>query len=196
MNEELYKDKLIRFNSSEKYEKELDILLMLLDANSDDIILDVGCGIGTAGKFLSEHTNCQVIGYDVHKYIDANEITFYNSLQKIIKDKLIFSKIYFMHSFAHILDLEDLLIKIKLMLKHNSEIVIITPNIEFDNYYKKNRNTSHYVPDPTVVKHFNINEVRTIMELNGYQTLKVEQFGETIYETDICERIFGVFRFI
>jgi cyclopropane fatty-acyl-phospholipid synthase-like methyltransferase len=37
-------------------------LVEMLDINSDDVILDAGCGVGGAAKYISNKFNCQVVG--------------------------------------------------------------------------------------------------------------------------------------
>lgn len=170
-----YADKLKGFNSTHKYKGELLTLGSLLEPKAEDIILDYGCGIGTAIDFFRNY-NYNVWGYDrfnyvPHKYIQ-NEFAFK------------FNKVYFMHSIAHIEDLETKLDKLKWLLEDGAEITVITPNLD----WLKAKGASNYKPDTTVVNHFDIETLKYVFEKCNFKLILCGQFGEPL--NGYNERIF------
>lgn len=179
MTPEQYREKLRAFNSTPKYRNELNALLSFCDLKSTEKALDYGCGLGTAMKFISQRTGCEVYGYDVTKELYEGD-TFY------FRDELYFQVdcIYFMHSLAHIPYPELKLEKVKQhFLKKGGKLVIITPNRDWLELQDK----STYVPDPTVIKHLNLQELLTMVE----SEFKITASGEFGQETQgKRERIF------
>ena len=94
-----YKEKLIQFNSTDKYYNELKFLHSLIGSERKSI-MDYGCGIGTAMRYIFDKTLSQVKGFDIEHFIPHYE--YCNP-----KDE--FDLVYFMHSFAHIELIESVL---------------------------------------------------------------------------------------
>ena len=90
-----YKDKLIRFNSTDKYRMELVVLEGLLYPMSGRAILDYGCGIGTAVEYF-RGKGLMCFGYDRFNYFAEQPEWF------VVETSLKFDTVYFMHSLAHI----------------------------------------------------------------------------------------------
>ncbi len=178
-----YFKRLNQFNSSEKYQNEMQFLLNLLQpVNKNEIILDYGCGTGTLIKFLKTNTQSNVSGFDIHNYMHP-EIS--HLLIKEISSK--YDKIIFMHSLAHIQNLDKILIKLKLNLSEDGKIFVITPNKDFDDYFKKIKE-QNYIPDQTVVKHYNLEELQNLFTFCDYQVHFIGKFGKLI--GNIHERCF------
>lgn len=163
-----YKDKLIKWNSTAKYFKEVLFLKQLIDPYRSNI-LDYGCGTGMAALDMFAD------GYDVNDY---NKYLKSNSYYKELPDKE-YSDIYFMHSFSHLPNPKDIL-RILRSKYPGATITVITPN--------KDWLDEGYNNDPTVVRHYTMNELKTIFEDCGYEVNLIGQFGEL--KNNINERIF------
>jgi len=185
-----YLQRLNSWNSSQKYLQEVKFLELLLDPSDDDVILDYGCGTGYCIKLLSKNSKAKYYGFDINKFFGGKKSPdwFLDSLQTEIK----FSKIYFMHSIAHIENISEVLQNIKKLLKNNGHIYVITPNKEFDDYFKMIKDPN-YQPDPTVVKHYTIEEIVNLIESSGYYVEVVGQFGKKV--NNFQERIFTIASF-
>ncbi|MDP3150339.1 MAG: methyltransferase domain-containing protein [Ignavibacteria bacterium] len=192
----IYKEKLKEFNSSEKYWKEVHLLDKLLNIGDSEIILDFGCGIGTVMDFFITRYNASVLGFDVYDYTNGLKDKVFTDLDTLTSSGSSFNKIYFFHSFAHIKQIADVLSKLKLILSKDSELVIITPNLDFDNFFKSKIKESTYRPDTTVVEHYNCEKLHNLMALNGFQTVNIGQFGKFLPGEPFNERIFGIFKVI
>jgi len=172
-----YKEKLKVFNGTEKYFRELDFLEKLVEPGFNQTVLDIGCGLGTAIKYFQKINRAHYYGYDVVDYTGQKEWF----IDKIDSS---FNKMYFMHSFAHISEPDKLLMRLRALVMQ--EIVVVTPNAL---WLERMRNDK-YVPDPTVVKHYNIDELTELFTNAGFKTKACGQFGE--YKDGYNERIFYV----
>ena len=92
-----YKERLKKFNSTVKYEKELEFLFMLINPDINDSILDYGCGTGYAMKYIFQKSSSSIEGYDITSYL-------YGWDSKNFKSELDekYDTIYFLPSIAHI----------------------------------------------------------------------------------------------
>lgn len=162
-----YKEKLLQFNATEKYQRELAALEKALDIKPKEKILDYGCGTGFALFNLMHRHNCEVFGYDANDYFTGNRYFYRNELFFRV------DKAYFMHSFAHIPRPERQLIQLRTeFLKAGGRIVIITPDAD---WLKKNQRPG-YIPDPTVIRHYTGEELRLLVECAGFT---VTEYGTT-----------------
>ncbi|QQS35537.1 MAG: class I SAM-dependent methyltransferase [Ignavibacteriales bacterium] len=178
-----YTERLIRFNSSEKYKKEMEFLFDLIKPREGQRILDYGCGTGTLINFIKEKCNVEISGFDV-QYLGTGEIPdwYINNLSDS------YDTVYFMHSLAHIVDAESVLEKVKKYLKVSGKIVVITPNRMWDIEMKPL--SKNYNPDTTVVKHFTPEELEVFFTDSGFKIELSGQFGKLL--NGYNERIFLV----
>jgi 2-polyprenyl-3-methyl-5-hydroxy-6-metoxy-1,4-benzoquinol methylase len=176
-----YKQKLIQFNSTEKYKSELKFLHGLI-GNETAPVLDYGCGIGTAVRYFDERLDCIVKGYDPNDYGIHDTRIMHDEPQGE------YGHIYFMHSLAHIPDVDKLLVKLKDNLLPKGKITVITPNLDWLNYMNHFKETR---TDTTVIKHFMPNELESLFNKLGYHILIQGQFGQFGQFYDGCnERLF------
>lgn len=164
-----YKEKLIQFNSNPKYMGELDILFKSMEIKKTDRVLDYGCGTGRAVRFIRDKYGASAFGFDVHNYREENDpFLFRDSFH------FAFDKIYFMHSIAHIPDVQSVLERLFVWaLKPGGRVYVITPNRDFLDRSKK----LDYIPDPTVKKHFNSDELIALFFKLGISIVSIEKFG-------------------
>lgn len=175
-----YKEKLLQFNSTEKYLKELHILNSLCDLTGNQKALDYGCGTGCAMKFINQRTGCEVFGYDIADNLYDGDPFYF-------RKELFFQVdcVYFMHSLAHIKYPELKLEKVKgLFLKKGGRLVIITPNAD----WLKLQNNKEYIPDTTVIKHYGLQELIDMVTDAGFTFNAAGQVGDCT--NGIHERIF------
>ena len=170
-----YRERLIQFNSTEKYLSELKFLSALI--GNEPTVLDYGCGIGTAIKYLGQHTESIVRGYDVKCHAEEKSNWF---LEHPPQEK--YSHIYFMHSLAHIGHPVDVITRLRDNLTDGGKITVITPNLD---WLEAVGNTNS---DPTVVGHFTARTLRILFEVAGYTTLQQGQFGKL--NEELHERLF------
>jgi len=163
-----YKDKLIKWNGTAKYLSEVKFLKGLVE-HREYTSLDYGCGTGYCAALLGAD------GYDVNDYNEyLAEDNYFNTLPEDHYDY-----IYFMHSFSHLPNPKDIL-RILRSKYPGAIITVITPN--------KDWLDEGYNNDPTVVRHYTMNELKTIFEDCGYEVNLIGQFGEL--KNNINERIF------
>lgn len=165
-----YLDKLKEFNNTDKYKSELNILEMFLQPNYGEVILDYGCGIGTAVEYFRAK-GYLVYGYDKVNYYETPPQWF----RSVITTPL--DKVYLMHSIAHIKDVGIDLPYIRAMLKAGGEIVIITPNADWLDVQE----TENYKPDLTVKQHYSVDVLTYILKECGFKIVYSGQFGATSF---------------
>lgn len=167
-----YFQKLIQFNSTGKYRSELHHLERLIGDKHLHRVIDYGCGIGTAIEYLNERLSIMNYeGYDINKYSET--------IKYIDEPFSNADIVYFMHSFANIPLIENVLLKLQ-----TDRVIIITPNKV---WLHLNRNPN-YIPDPTTIKHYTEMELIEILERCGYLIETIGTFGEKTHE--VKERIF------
>lgn len=170
MTREEYKNKLIEFNSTAKYRSEIDLLLKFLNPIKNEKILDIGCGIGEFVWKLRRKYFVQGFGYDVNNYrlIDDEHI-FRNEFH------FQFNKICFIHSFAHIPDVEYFIVNtIDKLLTSMGKIYILTPNKD---WLDLNVNPE-YISDPTIFNHYNQDDLIELFTRIGFKVELKMQFGD------------------
>lgn len=174
-----YKLKLKAFNNTDKYKSEMDFMMSLIDPQPNDRIMDYGCGLGTMMRKVSFYTK-HIYGYDItDRYYEWEKFNFRMELYFPM------DKIYFMHSFAHLPNINNTLINIReKYLCANGQIIILTPNQDWLNYQDK----VNYTPDPTVVKHYTPQELRELLTQCGFTILLEGQLGQS--KAGASERLF------
>jgi len=162
-----YRDKLIGFNRTEKYKTEMSFMYGLIQPYRKQKIIDYGCGIGTMVKYLHNLSDAETYGFDIVNYVNENindkPYWFIQDLQKC-------DTLYFFHSFAHIPNISDLLLKIRECAK---KVVVITPNEQ----WLRLQRDENYKPDPTVVMHYTNDELIELFEDTGYSIKISGGFG-------------------
>lgn len=178
-----YTERLIRFNSSEKYLNEMEFVLKLIEPKDGQRILDYGCGLGTFVNYIKDTSNAEVLGYDI-EYLGLGEIPDW--FTKELSDS--YDSVYFMHSLAHITDAEEVLTKVKKYLKAGGKIIVNTPNKNWDIEMKPL--SKNYNSDTTVVQHFTPEELEIFFTKLGFRINIIGQFGKLLNGHN--ERIFLV----
>lgn len=171
-----YKERLRQFNSTEKYQNEVKFLYNLIGkgfSHDYSLRLDYGSGLGHTAEKIG------AFGYDVANY-NENEFIQY-SLG--VLPEYNFKHIYFMHSFAHIVE-PNLSLKVLKEKYPQARLTVITPN----RHWLMMQSNRDYKPDPTVVRHYTMTELRQLFKECGYEVTLCGQFGEE--SGGINERIF------
>ncbi len=160
-----YREKLIQWNSTPKYKKEIDFLFKLIDPGNGDRILDFGCGIMTAINYFTNKSSAKFYGYDIVKYAEDYHHGLYdNDLSGT------YDIIYLNHSVAHIRDPSSALVKIKNNLVQDGRLIIVTPNIQWlDRGYNE---------DKTVIQHLDLESLQQLVASSGYCIDTIGQFGD------------------
>jgi len=168
---EVYQAKLKRFNQTDKYLNELIHLKAVMDATKDQKVLDYGCGTGFAVEWFRRQ-GYDVYGYDFFRYVEGNPDWY----RKRFNFK--FHHIYFMHSFAHIPEIETVLTNLKQSLHNGAFITVLTPN----RMYLDAIVNDSYIPDPTVVKHYTALELIDVFDEVGFKLVEVKYIGDEVDE--------------
>lgn len=178
-----YKEKLKQFNSTPKYKTEIDFLLKLIQPKEREKILDYGCGLGNLVHKIRNEFNSECFGYDVNNYRENDDEYLFKS-NYFFK----FDKVYFMHSIAHVPEIEQKLLDLKLLLNPDAKIYVITPN----KCYLDCLLNVVYAPDPTVIKHRYMHEWIDVFESAGFEIENIGQIGEFKIRksTEVNERLF------
>ena len=167
-----YQQKLIEFNATPKYRKEMEFMHAIIGPTGQDKILDYGCGTGTMMEYLRDNSQANVYGYDVHYYLPEPD-SFYWRQEYHFK----FQKIYFMHSLAHIDDITQHLIALKTkFLDPGAMVYVLTPNA----IWMSEKNNPGYIKDPTTVKHFTPKTLAELFTECGYKVVTQGQYGEEL----------------
>ncbi len=175
-----YKEKLIDFNSKEKYKREEAFLMHLIDAKIGEKILDFGCGLGRTVWHL-RFNGFDTFGYDVNNFRESDNENIFRS-----EFHFQFDTIYFMHSFAHVHAEKLFGTVFDTLLKSGGKVVIMTPNKHFVDAMQN----ADYVPDPTVVQHHTVEGLSKLFGSHGFKTELSGAYGEQC--DGICERIFYI----
>ncbi len=161
-----YKEKLRQFNATEKYWNEMHEMMYFMAIEDHwDRILDYGCGTGAMMMTIEQDKEVKIDGYDVHEhYYEGNLNYFSVSTPKYTGNW--YNKIYFMHSFAHIVGIQDILKNINkhLLSYEDGRVYILTPNKDWLDKHQK----SDYKQDPTIVKHYNYREIKAMLIEAGF----------------------------
>ena len=175
MDNQEYKKKLQGFNSTDKYREEMQKFAEMIDAKAEEVILDIGAGLGTMADYIRKTSGATVYAFDVTgEYYDGNKDYFTMNTGFFLEKKL--NAVYFMHSFAHIENADRLVKRIAdNFLKPDGRICILTPSFE---WVQANRRPD-YVPDPTVIKHYTAEELLEIVDSVGFTDIKIK-IGERI----------------
>jgi len=179
-----YKEKLTQFNSTDKYREEMEFMINIIDPERNDNILDYGCGTGAMVKhILNDFENLKCFGFDVQNLRTGDdakdEYTFKDSFHFQM------NKIYFMHSIAHIPDVDIVLKDLhNTFLAESGVISVLTPN----RAYIELCDNQDYKPDPTVVNHFDKYDLMKLFYKNGYDIELIGEIGHRIGEFQ--ERIY------
>lgn len=168
-----YKARLTAFNSTEKYRSELDKLIEWMQPSGK--ILDYGCGTGYAVNHL-RGLGFDAYGYDYYRYVEGDP-EWYRT-----KFMFKFDHAYLLHSAAHIPDFTDAMERLSALLNYGAFVTIITPNRNYLNEIVNDK----YVPDPTVIRHFNLPDIIAAMP-ERYKVVSCGHFGEMV--NGISERI-------
>lgn len=173
MDKGQYKQRLRAFNSTPKYKSELDFLCRLMSPRKGEKILDYGCGQGTAVRYINDNYGDDIcFGYDVNNYRDKDDLYLFRS-EYFFK----FSKVFFLHSIAHVHDINVKLIALKELLLPEAKVYVVTPNGEWVNIM--DNQTENYKPDPTVIQHHYLTDIENLFTNAGFKINISGQFGAT-----------------
>ena len=174
MNSSEYAQKLYRFNFTEKYTSELEFMSGLLRPSLSEVIVDYGCGLGTAVHYFNKEHGCDVFGYDVNDYWEGDRS---RSIKKVTEGC---DKVFFMHSLAHIVDAENVISSLKeLGVK---EVHVITPN----GIWLSIQGNKNYTADDTVIEHYTAHTLERLFD--GCKIIQQGQFGKR--DAGMHERLF------
>jgi len=161
-----YIDRTNKFIRSKSQKIEQKFILKKINKYKKKIILDYGSNDCYFAKFLDKKYN--YYGVDNNPdLLNKNVKIFSNSFFFLNKKKLPFRENFFdaiilSHVIAHIYKPDDLLAKLKKVLKKDGILIIISPNKYYKFIYFFINLFNSYLPDETISKHYSINDIDKI----------------------------------
>jgi len=168
-----YKEKLDKFNSTEKYNLEMNFFIAMMHIKRDQSVLDYGCGTGWMQSQVIRQTGANMVGYDINMADYINDIMFPKNYCNHLPDQ-VFDHVYMMHSLAHIAEVGQALRDIKKYMHAKSKIHVMTPNA----LWLDNMQESEYTPDDTVIEHYSPNGLRSLFESYGFTLIYQGGYGQ------------------
>lgn len=119
--------------SQEKYRKEIDEVIKLLQLRSEDKVLDVGCCSGIGSFYIAQKVGCDILGVDaVEEFVKNCKIkAVLGDMQALPFQDNSFDALIMFHVIGHVLDPRKALKEAKRVLKLRGRMVIATPNRNF-----------------------------------------------------------------
>ena len=151
-------------------------------------VLDVGCSTGYYGRLLIEDKDCQVDGIEIDPKDRAEAEKYLNSVYDVNLDKpewpiaLTSNKydvIFLGDVIEHVLDAENVLLRLGDLLVENGKIIISTPNIAhlsirmellLGNFEYERTG----ILDETHLKYFTLDSLTSIVHATGYTVLETD----------------------
>lgn len=183
--EENYADALKRWNSTPRYEAEMNAVMGFM-RNIGIIkgkILDVGCGNGTFVNFLRDK-GYDARGCDIESFSKSRYIKKTGTKVELPYRSNSFDAVIMMHSLAHMNYPSAMIRECNRVLKSDGYLIIATPNSNFLRYYKIINFIKRYQSDPTVAKHYNENEIEDLILENDFYKYEVIYYGKKPFGKD------------
>ena len=130
--------------------KEIEVLANVVQINSEDKVLDAGCGVGGSSIYLAERIGCEVIGITLseHQVNKATQSAKYRNLDSLVSFQKMdfhqtsfkensFDVIWFLESFCHSDDFEILVKEVFRLLKPNGRLMI-ADGFSSNSHFSKN----------------------------------------------------------
>jgi len=178
-----YTEKLESFNKRGDYRKECDKLLDFMRSTINGPVLDIGCGLGGMINALREN-GVNVYGVDsVRQHLSRLE---YDKTVQACGETLpfkdhSFSSVYYMHSFAHIGNVDHTIQETRRVLTKDGTLFIVTPNSQFETLVRPAKTllekTGRFVSDKTVTRHYSLKELSGILS-EQFNVIHVSTFGK------------------
>jgi len=174
--------KLVQFNTDWKYPGELEFLRRTLDIRQGESVLDYGCGLGTAVKYLKEHTLGEIAGYDIENYPGGHPDWFRD------RPEGPFDKVYLMHSIGTFETVVPELLRINSLLRPGGKVLVITPNKDFITRFRY-ETPKGFIVDKDVLRHFTSDCLEFALKDCGFVVERIGAFGQR-HVDGIFERLF------
>ncbi|MHA1268770.1 MAG: class I SAM-dependent methyltransferase [Candidatus Helarchaeota archaeon] len=158
-------------------------ILELVEKNKK--ILDVGCGVGRLGKYLSKNSD-ELIGIDINKNDLEKAKKYYNKTLLIdvekstdigVKEKY-FDIIIFADILEHLKMPDKLLIEMKKYLKDDGYIIASIPNVAFyrnriDLFLGKWEYKNEGILNIDHVRFFTLKSAQKLIKQSGFEIIKI-----------------------
>lgn len=197
-----YRAKLVRFNASENYQRDLKRLLAEIDRRPFGAMLDVGCGVGTLVERLRRQYPTRTVE-GVDRFDFGGEGC---SVADLCADRAPrlgrYDLVTFVHSINHLGDLDLAASRIAAAMASGARLVVINPNPAFVGVVRvlNEHGLLHTVGgDATVVRYLGEAELTRALGAHGLTLQACEAFGQTIAcgvhgrQLEVAERLMMVF---
>lgn len=197
-----YRAKLLRFNASENYQRDLARLLAEIDRRPFAAMLDVGCGVGTlVERVRARHPARTVDGFDRFDFGGAGCAVA--DLCAARAPRLgRYDLVTFVHSINHLADLDLAVARIAAALSPGGRLVVINPNPAFVGVVRvlnEHGLLQTVGGDATVVRYLGEAELTRALGAHGLALEACEAYGQTITcevhgrQVEVAERLMLVF---
>jgi len=153
-------------------------------------VLDVGCAIGSLGKYLKETKNCHVVGIEIDKNAAEIARNIYDKviigdveeLQEIVFSNEYFDAIILADILEHLARPDILLVKLKRYLKPEGYVIASIPNIaqleiRLKLLFGKFEYEETGILDRTHLRFFTLKTAKELFHEVGYEVILVDYTG-------------------
>lgn len=179
-----YFTRMDHFSQTEKYRRELDRVIRLLQPQEGDLILDLGCNTGNPAAYVVQATGCRVVGLD----FPAAVLPFWRGTKRPFVQgdghrlpfaAHAFAHAYVMHTIGHVLCPPVVLSELRRLLRPGGRLALVTPNRWFVwamkplNYLRIIKHN----PDPTVLRYYTLGSLCRELETCGFTIIQAFTYG-------------------
>ena len=176
-----YYARVAAWSGTPRYATEVRALLARLDLPDGARVLDLGCGTGTAIRFL-EARGCQPIGLDR----PAAWMAACEAQTRVRADGVAlpfpprsFDAVLLVHVLSHLDDPPRCLSEAHRVLRPGGRIGLLSPNALFLTALRlSRRGDPAYVPDPTVQRHYTLSHARRMLRRAGFEIETAVRIGD------------------
>ena len=197
-----YRAKLLRFNASENYQRDLARLMAEIDRRAFTAMLDVGCGVGTlVERVRARYPARTVEGFDRFDF-GAEDCAVADLCAARAPRLGRYDLVTFVHSINHLADLDLAVSRIAAVLSPGARLVVINPNPAFVGVVRvlnEHGLLQTVGGDATVVRYLGEAELTRALGAHGLTLQASEAYGQTITcevhgrQVEVAERLMMVF---
>ena len=176
-----YYARVATWSGSPRYAQEMRALLSRLDLPDGARVLDLGCGTGTAMRFL-EARGCLPVGLDR----PAAWMSACTARARVRADGVAlpfaahsFDAVLLVHVLSHLDDPPRCLREAHRVLRPGGRIGLLSPNVLFLTALRlSRRGDPDHVPDPTVRRHYTLSRTRRMLRKAGFEVETATRIGD------------------
>ena len=166
----------------DKFKDEYDLITKMLPPNTEDTVLDMGCGKGTLGLYIANRFGCKVVFSDVSsvskEYLENQQFVQCSMVSTLFAPNT-FDKIYSLSVISHV---EDIDLAIKEMRRIGKGEILLTTNNKYGVWLYKMAHLFGLVPkleyDKTALNLYSKSTLLDLMKRNGWKIKSFCYYGK------------------